>query len=239
MSFLFLGLAVLIGGLLFLNWFTSANPKSVLKSAKWMAVAIAVGVVLLVLLTRNFHLIWAGLLALLPWISRFRMLRNFWKTMRGPSAGQRSQISCRFFDMNLDHDTGAMDGRVREGQFAGALLSELSLEEGRSLFDEIRATGDDQSLRLLEAYLDRVHGAAWREGTRREETGGREEADRDGGPMTEAEALSLLGLEPGATKEEIKAAHRRLMKQVHPDAGGSAYLAAKINGAKDFLLKRR
>ncbi|MDW3206699.1 MAG: DnaJ domain-containing protein [Alphaproteobacteria bacterium] len=239
MSFFFLGLAVLVGGLLFVNWFTTAKPKSILKGAKWTALAIAVGVVLLVLLTRNFHLIWAGLLALLPWISRFRMLRNIWKTMRGPSAGQRSEISCRFFDMHLDHDTGAMDGRIREGQFAGALLSELSMVEGRSLYEEIRTTGDAQSLRLLEAYLDRVHGADWRDGGQRQDAGDEQASDRADGPMTESEALSLLGLEAGATESEIKAAHRRLMKQVHPDAGGSAYLAAKINAAKDFLLKRR
>jgi hypothetical protein len=238
MTFFFLGLALLIGGLLFVNWFTTANPKSVLKSAKWTAIAIVAGVVLLVLLTRNFHLIWAGLLGLLPWIARFRMLRNLWKTMRGPSPGQRSAISCRFFDMHLDHDSGAMDGRIREGQFAGSLLSELSLDECRTLFDAIRAAGDQQSLRLMEAYLDRTHGAPWREGREQDDRADAKDAGFGDGAMTESEALSLLGLERGATEADIKAAHRRLMKQVHPDAGGSAYLAAKINAAKDFLLKR-
>ena len=59
------------------------------------------------------------------------------------------------------------------------------------------------------------------------------------GAMSRAEALTVLGLEEGASDEEIRAAHRRLIQQTHPDKGGTNYLAAKINEAKDVLLRRR
>jgi hypothetical protein len=124
-------------------------------------------------------------------------------------------------------------GYARAGSRARFFPNSRSTRRG-ALRDEILAAADERSLRLLEAYLDRVHGASWRkpeDGERADDTGA------GGGPMSEAEALSLLGLAPGATEDDIKAAHRRLMKQVHPDVGGSAYLAAKINEAKDLLLK--
>jgi curved DNA-binding protein CbpA len=57
--------------------------------------------------------------------------------------------------------------------------------------------------------------------------------------MDEATALDILGLERGADEPAIRAAHRRLMSRVHPDHGGSDWLAARINQARDFLLKNR
>lgn len=57
------------------------------------------------------------------------------------------------------------------------------------------------------------------------------------GPNSVEEAYALLGLNPGARREEIIAAHRRLMQKVHPDRGGSDFLAAQINRAKEILLK--
>ncbi len=61
----------------------------------------------------------------------------------------------------------------------------------------------------------------------------------DTGQMNITEAYEILSLKPGATREEIKAAHRRLMAKIHPDHGGSNYLAIKLNQAKDLLLKER
>jgi DnaJ-domain-containing protein 1 len=103
---------------------------------------------------------------------------------------------------------------------------------------------DAQSASLLEAYLDRRF-PDWREpaGERPVAAGRRLESGRAGpsgssgsDDMDEAEALQVLGLERGAAPEEIKQAHRRLMAKLHPDSGGSNFLAVQINRAKDILL---
>jgi hypothetical protein len=56
------------------------------------------------------------------------------------------------------------------------------------------------------------------------------------GGMTREEAYDVLGLAPGATTEQIRAAHRRLMRMAHPDSGGSDWLASRVNQARDLLL---
>jgi hypothetical protein len=125
--------------------------------------------------------------------------------------------------MTLDHATGGMDGEVLTGRFAGARLSGLSAEDLQALLVEVEAAGDEDSLALLLAWLDRQGKP-------------REAAPPPGGqPMDEAEAYRILGLEPGASLEEVRAAHRRLIRRVHPDLGGSSALAAMINAAKEKL----
>ena len=93
---------------------------------------------------------------------------------------------------------------------------------------------------MLETYLDRRFGDSWRgDDEAGSESGGSAGGGNGGnasGPLTESEALDILGLEPGASREEIIQAHRRMMQKVHPDHGGSNYLAARINEAKECLL---
>ena len=91
---------------------------------------------------------------------------------------------------------------------------------------------------LLETYLDRRE-PDWRAHAAGQGTDGAGQQAGAGGAMDEATACSILGLSPGASADEIKAAHRRLMTKLHPDHGGSSYLAAQLNQAKDFLLRRR
>jgi DnaJ-domain-containing protein 1 len=134
--------------------------------------------------------------------------------------------------MSLDHDSGDMDGRVLAGRHEGRRLSELGLNELLEVGDDIR--GDAETLRLLESYLDRTH-PGWRDDVHADETQRKSAAPSAGG-MSTKEAYKILGLEPGASAAEVRDAHRRLMKQVHPDRGGSAALAAQINEAKNRIL---
>src|SRR5262245_14894498 len=147
-------------------------------------------------------------------------------------SGQTSGVRSAGLDMRLDHDTGEMDGEVRSGPYAKRKLSDLSLRELLALAQQF--SNDPESLRLLESYLDRAH-PGWRDDVEADKTE-RKSAAAASGRMDAKEAYQILGLEPGASEAEVRAAHRRLMKQVHPDRGGSAALAAKINEAKDRIL---
>lgn len=153
---------------------------------------------------------------------------------RGKRAGQKSRVTSSFLGMELDHDTGVMDGDVTNGQFAGRRLNDLNDQELHMLAEEIAS--DDQSADLLEAYLERRQ-PGWREGNT-----GQEQAKTSGRRVNEAmtieEAREVLGVAPNATDREIRAAHRAMMKDMHPDQGGSTYFAAKLNQARDMLLKK-
>ena len=138
--------------------------------------------------------------------------------------------------MQLDHDSGHMDGKCLVGRFAGRALSSLSDREAVELYQEFEMDGLKEAA-LMEAYLDwRVAG--WRD--RAEDEAGAARARRGRtrakGGMTVEEARAVLEVGPGASEEDIRLAHRRLMMKMHPDQGGSTYLAARINEAKEVLL---
>lgn len=147
------------------------------------------------------------------------------------SEGQKSSVRTAMLSMELDHDTGAMDGEVLAGTFKGRRLRSMSLDELIRFIPQCRAAGD-QSANLLEAYLDRNHDG-WRSTSG---AGKRAGPVPPSGAMTREEAYAVLGLKSEASEEDIRSAHRRLMKQYHPDHGGSDYLASKINQAKETLV---
>jgi hypothetical protein len=147
------------------------------------------------------------------------------------SAGQVSRVRSAFLEMELDHDTGAMRGVILAGPREGTRLEALDVETLTGLMSEI----DDESRSLLAAYLDR-RDAGWREHAQADAAAGRGGAPR--GPMSQEEAYQILGLQPGAKAEDIVHAHRTLMKRIHPDQGGTNYLAARVNEAKDTLLRQ-
>ena len=125
-----------------------------------------------------------------------------------------------------------MSGEVLEGPYQGQQLSDLSLQQLSDLFDQCEAA-DAKSAAVLEAYLDREHGPDWRNS---EASTGRSQTPPNNDQMTREEAYEVLGLTEGAGREEILAAHKGLMQRLHPDRGGTNYLAAMINKAKDVLL---
>ncbi|MFN3892833.1 MAG: DnaJ domain-containing protein [Beijerinckiaceae bacterium] len=162
------------------------------------------------------------------WLDQFRTA--------GTARPSVSKVRSGAIQMELDHDTGVMDGDVLTGPFAGRRLSAMSESE---LMDLLRACrqADPEGARLLEAYLDR-RAPGW---------GAADEADADrrgagrgriSSAMTEDEAYEVLGLQKDATPEDISRAHRSLMKKLHPDHGGTTSLAARVNEAKDILMRR-
>ena len=149
------------------------------------------------------------------------------------SSGQVSRVRSQFLEMELDHDTGAMRGRIVAGSRAGRSLDDLPVEALAALVTEF----DDESQTLLMAYLDR-RDPAWREHAEHDPAAGTGRPSSARGKMSEQEAYEILGLQPGASAKDIARAHRTLMKKLHPDQGGSTYLAARINEAKEILTRR-
>lgn len=242
MPLLLQGLALLGGLVLLAWWFSRAEPRQILLVIKIVLGILAAVVVAAVLWTGRFAL--ASLLpflAVLAWRALPAILARRRASGGTGGAPRRSEVRTAFLAMTLDHSTGETEGEVLAGRFAGRKLASLSRDEAAALQAEV--AGDPQSATLLEAWIDRAH-PEWRAGDGPGDDAGAEQdasagrgADRPAGAMTEAEALAILGLEAGAQAEEIKAAHRRLMQKLHPDRGGSNWMAAKLNEAKDRLLR--
>ncbi len=154
-----------------------------------------------------------------------------WASAKSP--GQTSRVRTAYLEMELDHDSGTMRGRVLAGPHEGASLDALDPEALMGLLREI----DSDSRDLLAAYLDRRE-PRWREHAQGNAAAGSGTRAPRGSKMTEEEAYQILGVQPGAGAQDITRAHRSLMKKLHPDQGGSTYLAARVNEAKDVLLRR-
>lgn len=233
-AYLALGFLVMLGILLALRAYASTDPVKLAHTAKWVAIALGAIGFALIMLRVPIGTLLVMLGGLLPLIVRWRAQWQQAREAAGPRGGQASRIDTRYLSMVLDHDTGRLDGTVLAGRHQGRRLGELSLDQVLELRDAC-LVDDPDSATVLEAYLDRVHGADWREA---KEDRGKGEA----GPasassaMTREEAYEILGLSTGASEAEIREAHHRLMLKLHPDQGGSNYLAAKINQAKDLLL---
>ncbi|WP_421694936.1 molecular chaperone DnaJ [Aestuariivirga sp.] len=227
-----LGLVIVVGGWWLIKAFANAQPSKVrglIRKVAGGGVIAFAGLLALrgqINIAMPLFLLGAGLMGQqslfpngMPWQQK--------------SSGQRSKVATGILAMELDHDTGRMDGEVLTGPFKGRKLSSLTMAEAQTLHGLCASTAD-QSRALLEAWIERAHPdwrKSWNSGA------GRSTASTPSGKMSRAEALAILGLKDGSSQDDIRAAHRRLMKAAHPDMGGSDYLAAKINEAKEQLLR--
>lgn len=232
MQYFLLGLAALLLVMLALRGFTRANVSVMARQIRIVAGVASLAAAAALMLR-----------GLASWAAPMAML-GIWLLFGGGGAplggraskspGQSSRIATDHLEMELDHDTGGLTGRVLKGAFAGRAIESMSPAELAMLWQDCRF-GDVQSAHIIEAYLDSAH-PSWREDMASAGAG-----DGSGplpGVMSREEAYDVLGLRPGASEEEIRHAHRELILKLHPDRGGSGYLAAKINLAKDVLLAR-
>jgi hypothetical protein len=232
MPALIFGVVVLVLALWVLGFFANADTRKLVRILRpaggigALALAAFLGVrgELAVAVPLGF----AGL-SLLGWLP-FGPAGFGQRTSKTPR--QVSRVRSAFLEMELDHDTGAMQGRILAGPHEGVPLEALDVPTLVSFLAAI----DEESRALLAAYLDR-RDPTWREHAEGDATAGQGSPSRSG-KMTQEEAYQILGVQAGASAAEIGRAHRTLMKKLHPDQGGSTYLAARVNEAKDILLRR-
>jgi DnaJ domain len=230
MQYLLLGLAALLLFLLATHAYTMANPQVLARQLRIGAgIAALAGAGFLVFRGLVGYAI--SLATLGSWLLWGQGGFPGFPGRAQKSQGQSSHVTTEHLEVELDHDTGDIRGRVLKGFFAGRMLEDLKPVELAHLWQDCRFA-DPQSAQIIEAYLDRLH-PSWREDLARAEG---EHAAGPEGRMTREQALEILGLAPGATEADIRHAHRELMMKMHPDHGGSTFLAAKINEAKDVLL---
>ena len=237
-GYFILGVCLLVAVLLAGKWFVSADPKAIIRAAKIMGFGLLVSMGAFMMVTGRFSTGLPLAVLSLALLRRWRMPNLRFPGGGGarPSPGQASEVETAWLKMRLQHDSGAIGGVVRKGPWAGMELSALSLDQLVALLGDCWAD-DPQSAQLLETYLDRAIGPDWRERAQAgDPAGGARSAGTASGRMSREEACEVLGVGVAATPEEITEAYRRLMQKMHPDQGGSTYLAAKINQARDVLL---
>jgi len=239
MAWLLSGIGLLLAVWLVARGFATADPRALARSLRMLAIGAAAAAGLFLLLTGRLGLLLYLAPLALPLLIRWKYALGRVKAAAGPTPGQTSTVETGWLRLWLDHDSGDMDGEVLAGPFAGRALSTLSRDDLLDLLLAVQGA-DAQSTALLEAYLDRHH-PDWREGGEdgTEPGAGHTAPPPPPGGMSVREACEILGVPPEADVDTIRRAHRRLMLRNHPDRGGSTDLAARINQAKDTLLRHR
>ncbi|WP_033067562.1 molecular chaperone DnaJ [Thalassospira australica] len=271
MQWFLIGIAAFVGVGFFIRWMTEAEPKDIRKVGLFLIIILLVLLAAWLLLTGKIAAMTAALAAAAPFFARAMKLGILWPLFRrifararrqakpgsfgrqSAGSGDVSEIKTEFLHMLLDLESGQMRGTVLSGDYQGADLDSLGLDELRSLYVDC-CSATDQSQTVLEAYFERRPDCTgwqnWRQadnGTDGAHDGGSDRNDDEQGRngersssasgMTEGEARKILGVSKDATREDINRAYKMQIKAVHPDHGGSDYLASKINAARSLLLR--
>jgi hypothetical protein len=220
-----------------LRAFAEANPAALALVIRRGGGGVALAAAVLLLLRGRFDMA-LGLGGLGAWLLGMRngSLFQLFKSSSRPGKRKASCVRSAMIEMELDHESGKMRGMVLAGPDEGKSLDSMTRPQCEALYD-LCCRDDPEGARLMEAYLDRRF-AGWRAATQNQRNSGRRSASRRPGRMSEDEAYQVLGLQNGASEEDVVRSHRSLMKKLHPDHGGSTDLAARVNEAKDVLMRR-
>lgn len=233
-------LIITISVIAFLWWFLFSFNKAPAVQRKQLLTKFLLyglaGLVLLLVVTGRAPWFFAIIGAAIPWFQRLLVVKNVWNSFKpkaksAPSSGKQSTVHSEYLQMSLDHDSGEMNGQILRGVFSGQELKQLELEQLVDFLSE--CSSDQDSHNLLIAYLDFRFGDEWRNQASSQQANQQTQSNKQ---LSHTEALAILGLQEGASKEDITQAHKKLIQKLHPDRGGSEYLATKINQAKSILI---
>lgn len=238
MPYILAGILILYLALYGTRVFARANPAALALALRRFACLGVLALAGFALLRGSLDgaLVLAGLgLWLLVGARKSPLVRSGPRTRR---TGATSRLRSAVVEMEVDHASGVMCGTVLAGPDEGKSLAHMTRDQCEALY-RLCLNDDPEGARLLEAYLDRRFPgwrAARNEGadprSRRAQAGSRP------GVMSEDEAYEVLGLHKGATRDDVMRSHRSLIKKLHPDHGGPTDLAARVNEAKDVLMRR-
>lgn len=209
-------------------WFKAQDKQKQKRLAKYVIPSIIIIIAVLAMLSGRFNLM-SLLIAFSPLLLTLKVkpntFRDFLKSFKQKKNNKDySEVQSMYLVMRLYHETHEIDGQVIKGCYQNTMLSQMNFQQLLDLLDECRV--DQDSYSLLVSYLKRNYADQW------QQQNSYTDSNSD---MTIDEAYDVLGLDKGAKHADIVQAHRKLMQKLHPDRGGSGYLAAKVNYAKELL----
>lgn len=238
--------AVGLLGYLAYRWLRKNHGGNFRNNYGVFAIYVLAGILIVLTLSGKAHWLFGVAGAALPIGRKLVMALKAWRFIQKVSDSGRGEkkakpslatIQTRFLSIQMDPESGLMTGRVLQGIFRGYVLDKMPFAHLTRLLRELRIENDTDSIRLLETYLERTWPTDW--DTYRSQRNHQENTSAGGSTIDIEEAHNMLGLNPGASVDEIRAAHRRLIQKLHPDRGGSDYLATRLNQAKDLLIKNQ
>ncbi len=214
------------------------DPKE-RRAALWKFIFTALFVTTLALVvTGRAHWLAAAFAGLLPLAKNLMMLAarsapfvQLWRKHSNSQFGPR--IKTPYLEVKINLRSGHIDGKVLQGEFAEQMLSDLDRAQLDKLLELLRGV-DREGAMLLNAYVVRRFGPAGQHENQQQQYQRQSSSQTS---LTQTEAWQILGLEADVDEDTIIKAHKRLIQKLHPDRGGNDYLAAKVNAAKDLLLK--